>query len=472
MMRRLRFPTPLCFLYALLCLTFINRPSQAADKPNILLIVADDLGWKDVGYNDGAFKTPNIDALAKSGTVYTQGYVAAANCQPSRACLLRGQYTARHGVYAVDSTKRGPVAEMRLEPIPNKSGIAPDAPTIAKAIQSAGYATALFGKWHLGGPDGATPTQQGFSVYRDALGSRKDPSTARADGIADPKGMFSTNEDVASWATQQKASPWFAAVMYHGIHTPLEARPETLDRLRKDGLTGQKLKYAACLADFDEAVGTLIKQIRALPRGRETVVVFTSDNGATQQSSQEPLRGNKGSYYEGGIRVPLIVDWPGQTKPGATCYSPVTLVDLFPTFCDISGAKVDPTWKLDGISLVPTFDGSDLKEERSIFWHFPGYLDTPVIRGRDPIFRTRPVTVVRKGDYKLFVYHEEWLLDGGADNVPGNRAVELYYMKNDRGERQELSAAEPSIRDALLAAVIAYWKANGNPLPSVKKATN
>jgi arylsulfatase A-like enzyme len=467
-----KFSSILKFLCVLLGFSLGVGPLRAADKPNILLIVADDLGWKDLGYNDGAFKTHNIDALAKAGVVFTQGYAAAANCQPSRASLMRGQYTARHGVYAVDSTKRGPVDEMRLEPVPNKSGIAPNAPTIAKAIKSAGYETALFGKWQLGGPDGASPLQQGFSVFRDASMSRKGPAPGGITGNADPKAMYTTNEDVLTWAGGRKDAPWFAAVMYHGIHTPLEARPATLERLQKTGLTGQKLKYAACLADLDDAVGSLIKQIRDLPRGRETVVIFTSDNGATQQSSQEPLRGNKGCYYEGGIRVPFIIDWPAHTKSGATCYSPVSLVDLFPTLCEIAGAKIDADWKLDGVSLLPALDGSELKVERAIFWHFPGYLDTPVLRGRDPIFRTRPVTVIRKDDYKLFVYHEEWLLDGGATNVPGNRAVELYYMKNDRGERQELSAAEPSIRDALLEKVIAFWKANGNPLPTMKKVVN
>ena len=468
----MKFPSILKFLCVLLGFSLGVGPLRAADKPNILLIVADDLGWKDLGYNDGAFKTPNIDALAKAGVVFTQGYAAAANCKPSRACLMRGQYTARHGVYAVDSTKRGPVDEMRLEPVPNKSGIAPTAPTIAKAIKSAGYETALFGKWHLGGPDGATPTQQGFSVFRDALESRKGPAPGGITGNADPKAMYTTNEDVLTWAADCKNAPWFAAVMYHGIHTPLEAKTATLERLQKTGLTGQKLKYAACLADLDDAVGSLIKQIRALPRGRETVVIFTSDNGGTQQSSQEPLRGNKGCYYEGGIRIPLIIDWPGHTKAATTCYSPVTLVDIFPTLCEITGTKVDAGWKLDGVSLLSTFDGSDLPVDRGIYWHFPGYLDTPVLRGRDPIFRTRPVTVIRKGDYKLFVYHEEWILDGGAVNIPGNRAVELYYMKNDPGERQELSAAEPSIRDALIAEVLTFWKANGNPLPTLKKASN
>lgn len=468
----MKFSSVLKFLFVLLPFSLGASSLRAADKPNILLIVADDLGWKDVGYNEGAFKTPNIDAIAKAGIVYTQAYVAAANCQPSRACLIRGQYTARHGVYAVDSTKRGPIAEMRLEPVPNKSGIAPGAPTIAKALRAAGYATALFGKWHLGGPDGATPQQQGFTAYKDALEQRNASRGDTKGENADPKAMFATNADTIEWVAAQNTAPWFATVTYHGIHTPLEARPETMERLRKSGLTGQKLKYAACIADFDDAVGALIKQIRALPRGNETVVVFTSDNGATQQSPQEPLRGNKGCYYEGGIRVPLIIDWPGHTKANASCYSPVSLVDLYPTFCDIAGGKVNPEWKLDGISLKSTFDGTELKEDRAIFWHFPGYLDTPVIRGRDPIFRTRPVTVIRKGDFKLFVYHEEWLLDGGAANVPGNRAVELYYMKNDRGEHQELSAAEPSIRDGLLAQVLAYWKANGNPLPTLKKANN
>src|SRR5690606_28806875 len=161
------------------------------------------------------------------------------------------------------------------------------------------------------------------------------------------------------------------------------------------------------------SVGQLLDCMKSLGLDRNTLVVFTSDNGATNASSQEPLRGNKGGYYEGGIREPFIVRWPGKVQPGTTCSVPVINVDLFPTFLDAAGAPVPEGKILDGESLLPLMTQQGELKRDSIFWHFPGYLDRPVLRGRDPLFRTRPVSVIRKGDWKLLLYHEEWQLDGG-----------------------------------------------------------
>jgi arylsulfatase A-like enzyme len=211
---------------------------------------------------------------------------------------------------------------------------------------------------------------------------------------------------------------------------------------------------------LDDGVGILLRKLKDLGLENNTLLVFTSDNGGTQQSSQEPLRGNKGCYYEGGIREPFIVRWPGVTKPGSKCDVPVINVDLFPTFLAAAGATVDKT--LDGESLVPLLKQEGPLQRQAIFWHFPGYLDNPVIRGREidlrTGFRSRPVSVIRKADWKLHLYHEEWQLDGGRDNIDSNNALELYNMASDIGERNNLANANPAKRDELLADLLAWFK--------------
>ena len=440
--------------------------AQNARQPNIVLVLADDLGWKDVGYQGSDFyETPNIDRLAKAGMVFTQAYAGAGNCAPSRAVLLSGQYGPRHGVYAVDSTDRGPKNLMRMIPIPNKSGLAPAQVTMAEALKAAGYATGIFGKWHLGGKDGATPEAQGFDVYFD---SRKPNPNQRRDEPEDPKGIYSLTRATVSFIEQNKDKPFFAYVAQHAIHSALEARPASLAKFKakQPGAQHKNALYAACLYDLDDGVGLLLNKLKELGLDKNTLFIFTSDNGGTQQSSQEPLRGNKGCYYEGGIREPFIAYWPGVIKAGATNTTPIHNVDFYPTFLAAAGVKIPANKTLDGESLLPLFKGTGKLKRQAIFWHFPGYLDDPVMRGRDPVFRSRPVSTIRKGDWKLHLYHEEWQLDGGRAKLDTNNAVELYNLAADIGERNNLTNSNKAKRDELLGDLLQWFKAVSAPLPT------
>lgn len=454
--------------------------AESTRPPNIVLILADDLGWNGVGYVDADFyETPNIDRLAHEGIVFTNAYAAGANCAPSRACLMSGQYTPRHGVYAVDSTLRGPQDQMRLVPIPNKSGLPPEHIALPDVLKSAGYATGIFGKWHLSGKDGAPPTQQGFDVATDQLApgdvaEENDAQTTlgaragnRQSGVADPKGVFSITRKACDFMEKNRERPFFAYVAHHAIHNPLQARPETLARFKSKpaGKHHTNALYAACTYDFDDAVGMLLKKIDELGLRENTIVVLTSDNGGTPSSSQEPLRGNKGAYYEGGIREPFIVRWPGNAKPGTKCDVPVINIDLFPTFVEAARTSVPAGKILDGESLTGLVRGEKSLKRQSIFWHFPGYLNNPVTRGRDPLFRTRPVSVIRNGDWKLFLYHEEWQLDGGRDKLASNRAVELYNLRTDTGEHNDLATSNTAKRDELLDDLLAWMKATKALMP-------
>jgi arylsulfatase A-like enzyme len=443
-----------------------------AERPNIVLIFADDLGWKDVGYNGSDFhETPHLDQLAREGMLFHQAYAAAGNCAPSRACLLSGTYTPRHHVYAVGSTARGPRMSQRLVPIPNKSGLARENITLADALKAAGYATGIFGKWHLSGKDGAEPAEQGFDVVFDS--QRGSPNQKR-DRPQDPKGIFSLTRAACEFMEQNRQRPFFAYIAHHAIHSALEARPETLSKFEQkaQGQQHRSPLYAACTYDLDAGVGLLLAKLKELGLQDNTLVVFTSDNGATQQSSQEPLRGSKGGYYEGGIREPFLVRWPRVVKPGSQCNVPVINVDLYPTFLAAAGLETPAGKTLDGESLLPLLRGDGGLERQAIFWHFPGYLDSPVRRGRESDvrlgFRTRPVSVIRKGDYKLHLFHEEWQLDGGRHNLAGNHAVELYNLAADAGERRDLTSENVSKRDELLADLLAWFKQTDALLPSEK----
>jgi arylsulfatase A-like enzyme len=456
---------------SIVLLLVLSAPHGAATRPNLLFIYADDLGWKDVGYHGTDFyETPNIDRLAREGMVFTQSYAGAGNCAPSRAVLLSGQYTPRHGVYAVDSTDRGPKHLMRMIPIPNRSGLPPSMVTIADALKAAGYATGVFGKWHLGGKEGATPGEQGFDVVFD---SRAPNPNRRRDAPDDPKGIYSLTREAIAFLEKNRERPFFAFVSHHAIHTALEARPSSLAKFRakKPGLQHNAPLYAACLYDLDDGVGLLLAKLKQLGLDENTLVVFMSDNGGTQQSSQEPLRGSKGGYYEGGIRVPLIVRWPGVVKAGTRSTVPVHNVDLYPTFLAAAGADLPAGHSLDGESLLPVLNGTGALRREALFWHFPGYLNDAVIRGRDPVFRTRPVSVIRKGDWKLHLYHEEWQLDGSREKIATNRAVELYNIASDIGERRDLAGIERRKRDELLNDLLAWLKATKASLPTERNPT-
>lgn len=450
--------------------------TNAAERPNIVLVFADDLGWKDVGYQGSDFmETPVLDALAKESMVFTAGYAAAGNCAPSRACLLSGTYTPRHHVYAVGSTDRGPDASKRLVPIPNHNGLLEANVTMAEALQAAGYATGHFGKWHLAGKDGSLPKQQGFDVTFDSFGEGEleEGSEGNKTGPpSDPKGVFTLTRKACEFIEANQSKPFFCYLAHHAIHTPLQGQLDTLAKFKTKtpGEQHSSAMYAACTYDLDASVGILLDKLKELKLDQNTLFVFTSDNGATQQSSQEPLRGSKGGYYEGGIREPFIVRWPGITKPSSTCDVPVINIDLYPTFLAAAGARVPAGKILDGESLVPLLKGSGSLTRRAIFWHFPGYLDGPVLRGRESDvalgFRSRPVTVIHQGEWKLHLFHEEWQLDGGASKLDSNHAVELYNLADDIGERNDLSLENTAKRDELIAEVLAWFKQTDALVPT------
>lgn len=467
-------------LFSFVAAAAVSATAFAAEtrRPNIVLIFADDLGWKDVGYNGSDFnETPNIDRMAREGMVFHNAYAAAGNCAPSRACLLSGNYTPRHHVYAVGSTDRGPKASQRLVPVPNRNGLVKENVTLADALKAAGYATGHFGKWHLAGRGGSLPTEQGFDVSFDSFGEGpvEEGSEGNKKGPPeDPKGVFTLTRKAVEFIETNRSRPFFCYIAHHAIHMPLQGRPESLARFeaKKPGAQHNNAMYAACTYDLDASVGLLLQKLKDLGLDENTLVVFTSDNGALQTSPQEPLRGSKGGYYEAGIREPFVVRWPGVVTAGSESHAPIINVDLFPTFLAAAGARPPAGKTLDGESLLPLLRGQGRLSREAIFWHFPGYLDKPVLRGREGDvrlgFRSRPVSVIRKGDWKLHLFHEEWQLDGGQARLDTNRAVELYNLREDVGERRDLATTNPAKRDELVADLLAWMQRTEALLPTEK----
>lgn len=446
----------------------LSPMAQNNQKPNILFILADDMGYKDCGFTGSkSFETPNIDALAKKGIVFNNAYAAAGNCAPSRAGLLSGQYSPRTGIYAVGSTTRGPINEMKLVPVKNTNELNSNFVTMAEALKTEGYITGLFGKWHLGKSESTKPEAQGFDIYFDP---RKDNPNKKRNLPQDPKSIFSLTEAAIKFMSSNKDKPTFTYLAHHAIHGSQESRPESLEKFIKKGLNKRLALYAACIYDLDASVGEIMKFLKESGLDKNTIVVFTSDNGGVQLSSQEPLRGNKGCYYEGGIREPFIALWPNKIKSGTIQNTPIINIDLYPTFLAIAG---NTNIKLDGENLLPLLLGQAKTTKRDeLFWHFPGYLNDPVIRGRDEVFRTRPVTTMRKGDWKIHLYHEEWLLNGGEKNLTTNNAIELYNLNDDEGERVNLANVNTKKRDELLTVLLNWMKKTKAPMPTLITETN
>lgn len=450
-----------------LCLVLIASVTAslhaATERPNLILIFVDDLGWKDVGFQGSDFhETPHLDQMAREGMVFSRAYASAGNCAPSRACLLSGQYTPRHEVYAVGNTDRGPKEQMRLKPVPNHRSLRPENITLAGALKAAGYTTGIFGKWHLDGGKGTTPGEQGFDVVHESLHTWKEATEVSEN----PKGIDSLTRGAGEFMERNRDRPFFVYLSHYAVHTHYQAQKSTLEKFqaKRGGEQHNNALYAACLYDLDAGVGRLLAKLKELGLDRKTLVVFTSDNGGV--FSQEPLRGNKGGYYEGGIREPFIVRWPGVVKPGTRNDLPIINQDIYPTFLAAAGGSPPRGKILDGENLLPLFQQTGTLQRSAIFWHFPGYLDRPVTRGRDPVFRTRPVSVINKGGWKLHLYHEEWLLDGGRAKLATNRAVELYDLDNDLGERKDLATSNPGKRDELLGDLLTWIKATQAKFPT------
>lgn len=455
-------------LGALACSCGSAPEKKVPQKPNVLFIFVDDMGYKDTGFTGSDYyETPVIDSLAAQSLVFNQEYACAGNSAPSRACLISGQFTPRHGVFAVFNTKRGPQDQMRLEPFPNDNQLPLDRYTIAEAMRDAGYRTGMVGKWHLGNAD-HSPEIQGFEYSCE----EKAPTQQLFKETNDPKNMFAEvkwMEDFMEKAVEDGV-PFFGYLSFHAVHTQWQARKEYVQYF-KDKPAGQlhdQPVYAGMIKHMDDAIGDLLKKVRDLGISDDTIIIFTSDNGGVPSTSQAPLRGFKGCLYEGGIREPFFIHNPKFIEPGQTdqiaCH-----VDIYPTILDFAGGSVPRDYVLDGISLKPVILGQkESMEHPVIYWHFPGYLDKPCPGGRDQIFRQRPSTVMRKGDWKLTLYYEEWMLDGGWDARDTNGCVELYNIKEDLSETHDLSLEMPQKRDELLREMLAWIKDNDVPLPTLK----
>lgn len=449
---------PLCLL--LLCSAAAAQAEAPAavsgpKTPNILFIYLDDFGWRDTGFMGSDFyETPHLDALAAKGLVFSDAYSCAANCAPARACLLSGQYTPRHKLFNVGTRPRGRSKHRRLGHIPGTNTLRPDIITWAERLQQAGYRTGMFGKWHLG----TSPAEQGFDV---AVDHRKLPGFK---GHYGPKGAYLADvltDKTIDFIKGSGGKPWCAYLAHFAVHTPLQPKQDLLGKYQ-DKPPGKLHKHAimaTMIQAVDDGVGKLVAMLEREGLHDDTVILFYSDNGGFGPATDmDPLWGYKGNYYEGGIRVPFFVHWPGVVKPGKTA-EPIIGVDLYPTLLELAGADVqeaDAGQVQDGKSLVPLFRGAVTSlGPRPLFWHFPAYLQSYKVieEQRDPLFRTRPCSVVRLGRYKLHEYFE----DG---------ALELYDLQADIRERNNLASEMPAKRDELHAVLKAWRKRVEAPVPA------
>ncbi len=432
-------------LYTLLVLLSSLCPfvAQGANPPNIVLILMDDMGWRDVGFMGNQFvETPNIDRLAKNGLIFSQAYASAPNCAPTRACLMSGKYTPRHGIYTVvDPRQPAGSAWHKLSSADSNDTLATEFVTVAESLQKGGYATAFFGMWNLGrgrtGP--VTPGGQGFDtvIFPENLAFGKDE-------YFDDRGNYLSDrltDEVIKFIEANRNRPFFAYYPDHAVHAPFNPKQDLLKKYeRKASLSKDRRDdpaYAATIEAVDQNVGRIVETLKRLKLTNNTVVIFTSDNGGTQQYTP-PLAGGKGELYEGGIRVPLAVSWPGIKKPGRVCDVPVASIDMYPTFLELAGLKPQPGDVLDGESLVSTFQGATELTRKRLFWHFPCYVG-----------RATPSSALREGDFKLVEFFEE----GGKR--------ELFNLKIDPNEEHDLAASMPDKLASMYTTLQAWQKETG-----------
>lgn len=441
-------------------LLFVSAAS-ASEPPNIILFLIDDLGWKDLGCQGSSYyQTPNIDALARQGARFTNAYSACAVCSPTRAAVLTGKYPARLMLTDwLPSGRWDPKSKLLsgrfLRALPVEEL------TLAEALRSHGYRTASIGKWHLGSEPFSLPEHHGFDVNigGNAHGAPGDffypyqgdwliPGTQlRAnwkvlpDGKQDEYLTDRLTQEAVRFITQNKANPFFLYFPHYGVHTPLQAKPEVIAKYQaipesqRQGLP----EYAAMVESIDESVGRVVKTLETLKLTDNTIIIFTSDNGGFwKATNQAPLRANKGSYYEGGIRVPLIIKWPDRAKAGLVVDEPVISNDLYPTCLAACGLPPRPNQHLDGLDLSQLIQGKATSLNRqSLFWHFPHYNEHP---------SSFPSSVIRKGAWKLIESFDP-------------AGLELYNLEEDPSETNNLAASNSETL-AELRSELESWRAN------------
>ncbi|MGB7342938.1 MAG: sulfatase [Pirellulaceae bacterium] len=448
-----------------------NAASPA--RPNILFIFLDDFGWRDCGFMGSDFyETPHLDKLAGQGMVFTNAYAGAANCAPSRACLLSGQYSPRHGIYNVGTSARGNPKHRKLQHVPGTDVLPTNIKTWAHVAQDAGYETATIGKWHLSDD----PIPYGFDFNFAGTHGGSPPKGyfaphSNAPGLADsPDDQYLTDrltDEAIGFMDRNQSKRWLLYLTHFAVHTPLQAKDALTKKYEQKapGELHQHPVMAAMIESVDDGVGRIVAALEKSNQTKNTAIVFTSDNGGYgPATSMAPLKGYKGTYYEGGIREPFFVKWPGVVQPGTTCDVPICNVDLLPTFCEIMDGTLPTNQPVDGVSLLPLFKGDAASSEtafshRALFWHFPAYLQSYARTNeqRDPLFRSRPCTIMRLGDWKLHEYLED------AGSIDG---LELYNLKTDPGEQTNLADRE-SVKLTQLHNRMKQWRADTKaPVPT------
>ncbi len=401
--------------------------SEAVQKPNIILILADDLGYAGIGIQGCAdIPTPHTDSIARNGVRFRHGYVSAPLCSPTRAGLMTGRYQQRFGL----ETNPGPVND------PPDFGLSLDEKTIAERLKKLGYATGMFGKWHLGVQPQFHPSQRGFDEFYGFLGGGHLylPGRRLMNGSSIQRGTQPVDEkeyltdalarEAMSFIDRHKNDPFFIYLPFNAVHTPMQADRKYLDRF-KNIANDLRRTHAAMLSAMDDAVGAILNRLRELNLEERTLVIFLSDNGGpTPQttSSNVPLRGFKGQVLEGGIRVPFLMQWKGKLPAGKVDDRPVISLDIHPTVLAAAGAAIDPAWKLDGVDLIPFLNG-----EKSGYPHETLYWRMSANQ-----------RAVRHGDFKLV-----W--SGQAERGG------LYDVVNDPAESKNLAKERPEDVTALQA---------------------
>ncbi len=451
------------FRFALLTLLLCGSVASAADKPNVVFILADDLGWTDLGVQGSKYyKTPNIDRLAAEGMRFTNGYTCGPNCQPTRAALMSGQYGPRTGVYTVGGIERFNWQTRPLRPVDNVAKLPTEIETLAETMKRAGYATGMFGKWHLGDTAEHHPSAQGFDEAIVSAGQHFDFNTS-------PKTEYPEGTYLADFLTQKaegfleahKAGPFFLYLPHFGVHSPYQAKKDIIARFKDEQGAGghDDPTYAAMIASVDESVGRVVAKLDELGVRDNTLVIFSSDNGGVGGyesvglvgkngvTNNAPLKGGKGTLYEGGVRVPYIFNWPGKIEAGTLNERPINSVDLYPTLLELASAE-KPQQPLDGVSYLKSLLGQDAATRGPLFWHFPGYLGA-----NNDQWRTTPCGSIRDGDWKLIEYFEDGRL-------------ELYNLANDIGETKNLAEAEPERAKKMHGAMVAWRESVGAKMPT------
>jgi len=442
---------------------------EAARPLNAVVILADDLGWSDLGCYGGDFhETPHLDQLAAEGVRFTDAY-AASVCSPTRASLLTGKHHARLGITIWRENAVKPQSDRPLQPPPAVADLPADEVTIAEVLQSAGYQTGLIGKWHLGNAE-SYPEVHGFdtniggtlwgapSTYFFPYRGRFNQETRYVPQLdGGTEGEYLTDrltDEALKFIDRAGDRPFFLYLAHHAPHTPIEAKPELVEHYRKklgpNHLHGNPT-YAAMVHSLDESVGRVLQHLEDRQLTDRTLVVFLSDNGGYLRSAQQevttnyPLRSGKGSLYEGGVRVPLIVRWPGVTPVGGVCSEPVSVADLYPTLLAATEVAGDATHNagLDGLNLAPLLaDPTATLDRDAIYHHYPHYYAT-----------TTPASAIRMRDWKLLEYFEDGHL-------------ELYNLEDDLGESHDLAAENPQQCDELHRRLVAWRTKVGARVPT------